>query len=120
VVGGVDAQQLLADAPERVARDVEREQPRRPDPPVVAEPDEERGQPEVPDDLVEERGVERRVVQVARGAVGPVDLEPASQDIVYVSTVFSSLLDPGFQERLAGVMWRWLRPGRSRSAVARR
>jgi len=40
-----------------------------------------------------------------------VDLEPASQDIVYVSTVFSSLLDPGFQERLAGVMWRWVRPG---------
>ena len=31
VVGGVDAQQLLADAPERVAGDVEREQARRPD-----------------------------------------------------------------------------------------
>ena len=35
----------------------------------------------------------------------------ASLDIVYVSTVFSSLLDDGTQQRLADAMWRWLRPG---------
>ena len=35
----------------------------------------------------------------------------ASQDIVYQSTVFSSLLDDEFQQRLADTMWRWLRPG---------
>jgi SAM-dependent methyltransferase len=35
----------------------------------------------------------------------------ASQDIVFQSTVFTSLLDDGFQQRLADTMWRWLRPG---------
>lgn len=35
----------------------------------------------------------------------------ASLDVVYQGTVFSSLLDPGFQQRLAETMWRWLRPG---------
>jgi trans-aconitate methyltransferase len=35
----------------------------------------------------------------------------ASQDIVYQSTVFSSLLDDAFHQRLADNMWRWLRPG---------
>jgi SAM-dependent methyltransferase len=38
-------------------------------------------------------------------------VEPASQDIVFVSTVFSSLLDDAFQQRLADTMWRWLKPG---------
>ena len=41
--------------------------------------------------------------------VAPV--EPASVDIVLASTVFSSLLDDAFQQRLATAMWRWLRPG---------
>ena len=39
------------------------------------------------------------------------DLPEASQDIVFVSTVFSSLLDNAFQQRLANAMWRWLKPG---------
>lgn len=38
-------------------------------------------------------------------------LPEASQDIVYASTVFSSLLADAFQQRLADTMWRWLRPG---------
>jgi SAM-dependent methyltransferase len=38
-------------------------------------------------------------------------LAEASLDIVYQSTVFSSLLDQAFQQRLAAAMWRWLRPG---------
>jgi SAM-dependent methyltransferase len=38
-------------------------------------------------------------------------IEPASQDLVLQSTVFSSLLDDDFQQRLAEVMWRWVRPG---------
>lgn len=38
-------------------------------------------------------------------------LEARSQDIVFVSTVFSSLLDDAFQQRLAEAMWRWVRPG---------
>ncbi len=38
-------------------------------------------------------------------------VEAASQDIVFVSTVFSSLLDDAFQQRLADAMWRWVKPG---------
>ena len=40
-----------------------------------------------------------------------VELPAQSQDIVYVSTVYSSLLDDAFQQRLATAMWRWLKPG---------
>lgn len=40
-----------------------------------------------------------------------LDLPPGSQDVVFVSTVFSSLLDDGFQQRLADTMWRWVAPG---------
>lgn len=39
------------------------------------------------------------------------DIAEASQDLVLQSTVFSSLLDDAFQQRLADAMWRWLRPG---------
>jgi SAM-dependent methyltransferase len=38
-------------------------------------------------------------------------LPDAGFDIVLQSTVFTSLLDDGFQERLAERMWRWVRPG---------
>ncbi|MEP7294578.1 MAG: class I SAM-dependent methyltransferase [Burkholderiales bacterium] len=40
-----------------------------------------------------------------------LDLPAASQDAVFVSTVFSSLLDDAFQQRLADAMWRWVKPG---------
>ena len=42
---------------------------------------------------------------------GQAPIEPASQDLVLQSTVFSSLLDDAFQQQLADAMWRWLRPG---------
>ena len=38
-------------------------------------------------------------------------IAPASQDIVFVSTVFSSLLNDAFQQRLATAMWSWVRRG---------
>jgi SAM-dependent methyltransferase len=38
-------------------------------------------------------------------------LASVSVDVVYQSTVFSSLLDDGFQQRLAARMWSWVRPG---------
>lgn len=38
-------------------------------------------------------------------------VEPASQDLVLQSTVFSSLLDAAYRRRLADAMWRWVRPG---------
>jgi len=40
-----------------------------------------------------------------------LDLPDASQDIVFQAVVFSSLLDDGFQARLAARMWDWVRPG---------
>jgi SAM-dependent methyltransferase len=42
-------------------------------------------------------------------SVAPVPA--ASQDFVLASTVFSSLLDDAFQQRLADAMWSWLKPG---------
>lgn len=36
---------------------------------------------------------------------------PASFDLVVQYTVFTSLLDDAFQQRLAMCMWQWLRPG---------
>ena len=45
------------------------------------------------------------------GDASGVPIAPESQDIVLQSTVFSSLLDAAFQQRLADAMWRWVRPG---------
>lgn len=39
------------------------------------------------------------------------EMPAQSLDIIYVSTVFSSLLDDGYQQRLADAMWAWLKPG---------
>lgn len=45
------------------------------------------------------------------GDAAQIDLPAAAHDAVFASTVFSSLLDPAFQHRLADAMWRWVRPG---------
>jgi SAM-dependent methyltransferase len=45
------------------------------------------------------------------GDASSAALEPESQDIVFQSVVFSSLLDDRFQEELAERMWSWVRPG---------
>jgi SAM-dependent methyltransferase len=50
-------------------------------------------------------------VTLMQGDAALVDLPNESEDIVYQSTVFSSLLDAPFQWRLAQTMWRWVRPG---------
>jgi len=50
-------------------------------------------------------------VRLECGDASTAAVEPASVDIVLASTVFSSLLDDAFQQRLAAAMWRWLRPG---------
>ena len=69
VMGGVGAQELLDDAETRVAGDVQREQPGRPDRAAMAEPDQGAGKREVPDQLVQERRVKRGDVFVAAGTV---------------------------------------------------
>lgn len=45
------------------------------------------------------------------GDANQAPLAPHSQDLLLVATVFSSLLDPDFQQRLARTMWSWLVPG---------
>ena len=50
-------------------------------------------------------------VRLQQGDALLADVPHASQDVVLVSTVFSSVLDPDFQQRLAAALWQWLRPG---------
>lgn len=50
-------------------------------------------------------------VRLLAGDATEAAIEPGSQDLVLAATVFSSLLDDAFQQRLAAAMWRWLRPG---------
>jgi len=49
--------------------------------------------------------------QIDNGDACLLDYPPESMDIVYQSTVFSSLLDDVFQKQLADRMWHWLKPG---------
>jgi SAM-dependent methyltransferase len=57
------------------------------------------------------RAVLPAAVALHSGDALALDVPPASLDIVFVSTVFSSLLDDTFQQRLADTMWLWVRPG---------
>ena len=50
-------------------------------------------------------------VQLQCGDASAVPPAAASVDIVLVATVFSSLLDDAFQQRLAAAIWRGLKPG---------
>jgi SAM-dependent methyltransferase len=50
-------------------------------------------------------------VSLWQGDAAVVDLNGARPDVVLQSTVFSSLLDDDFQQRLADRMWSWVAPG---------
>lgn len=50
-------------------------------------------------------------VRLLPGDASTLPIPEASFDVVYQSTVFSSILDDAFQQRLAAEMWRWVRPG---------
>jgi SAM-dependent methyltransferase len=52
-----------------------------------------------------------RIIEGDAAALTPDAIPSGSQDIVYQATVFSSLLDDAFQQRLADAMWAWARPG---------
>ncbi len=67
-------------------------------------------------ELLPERQAQARAVLPAATLVRLVDasqadIAPSSQDLVFQSVVFSSLLDGRFQQVLAERMWSWLRPG---------
>lgn len=57
------------------------------------------------------RSVLPDTVRLWPGNAADIALAEDSFDIVYQSTVFSSILDDALQESIATSMWRWLRPG---------
>ena len=65
----------------------------------------------LPDRLAQARAVLPSAVTLRGGDASVQDFAPGSVDIVLQSTVFSSLLDDAFQQRLAAAMWRWVAPG---------
>jgi SAM-dependent methyltransferase len=65
----------------------------------------------LPERYAQARRVLPAALRLLQGDASTADIEPASQDIVLQSTVFSSLLDDDFQQRLAAAMWRWVKPG---------
>lgn len=65
----------------------------------------------LPERWAEARHVLPGALDVHEGDATTCACAPASQDIVFVSTVFSSLLDHAYQESLAAAMWRWTKPG---------
>ena len=68
----------------------------------------------LPDRLAQARHVLPATTALIAGdatVASATTLAPASLDFVLQSTVFSSLLDDAFQQRLAEAMWAWLKPG---------
>jgi SAM-dependent methyltransferase len=50
-------------------------------------------------------------VRLTNGDATSLPIEPESFDLVYVSTVFSSLLDDAYQARLSAALWAMVKPG---------
>ena len=65
----------------------------------------------LPDRAAAARAVLPEGIKVHGGDASEAGVAPASQDVVFQSVVFSSLLDDAFQEQLADRMWSWVRPG---------
>ncbi len=65
----------------------------------------------LPERLARARQVLPEALTLWGGDASALAIAPASRDIVFQSTVFSSLLDDGFQQDLAAAMWRWVAPG---------
>jgi len=65
----------------------------------------------LPERLAAARAALPEGVRLLAGDAATADVEPASQDLVLQSTVFSSILDDALQQRVAAAMWRWLKPG---------
>ena len=65
----------------------------------------------LPERLAVARAVLPAAVQLRGGDALQAEVAAQSLDIVFVSTVFSSLLDAAYQQRLADAMWSWLKPG---------
>lgn len=65
----------------------------------------------LPERLAQAHAVLPEAVQLWGGDALQAPVAPGSMDIVYLSTVLSSLLDDAYQRRLADALWGWLKPG---------
>lgn len=65
----------------------------------------------LPERLAQARRCLPAALALHEGDALQAPIADASQDIVFAATVFSSLLDDAFQQRLATAMWRWVKPG---------
>jgi len=66
-------------------------------------------------ELLEDRAAEVRkrlpaAIKILVGDAAEIDLAEGPFDIVYQSTVFTSILDNGFQQKLANRMWALTKP----------
>ena len=75
------------------------------------EPQHLRGIELLPDRFRQARNTLPLQLELLEGDASQAAIAPESQDIVLVSTVFSSLLDDHFQQHLAGTLWQWIKPG---------
>ncbi len=65
----------------------------------------------LPDRVAAARAVLPESLRILEGDAAALSLEPGSFDVVFASTVFTSILDANLRRRLAETMWRLLRPG---------
>lgn len=65
----------------------------------------------LPDRIAQARQRLPAAVRLMAGDASTLTMDEAQFDLVLQVTVFSSLLDDAFQQRLADRMWAWLRPG---------
>ena len=65
----------------------------------------------LPERLAQARAALPEAVQLIGGDALQAPIALASMDIVYMSTVLSSLLDDAYQQRLASALWGWVKPG---------
>jgi SAM-dependent methyltransferase len=65
----------------------------------------------LPERAAQARHVLPAGVRIIHGDAAKMDLPPESFDIVFQSVVFTSILDPAFQQALARRMWAWAAPG---------
>jgi SAM-dependent methyltransferase len=65
----------------------------------------------LPESLAQARGRLPGALALIAGDACEAVIESSSHDLIVQFTVFSSLLDDRFQQRLADQMWGWLRPG---------
>ena len=76
-----------------------------------AQPENLVGNELLPERVAQARRMLPQAVRIVAGDASALSFEEGAFDIVYQSTVFTSILDDELQARIAGSMWRWVKPG---------